>query len=188
MVDANLWAQAAISRGGVKQRASFIFASHSGGDRRSQSDLVGTSEFHDEPCALTDALLQLVAWGLLFPATAGWVAREAVLSGCNTSKIKKFGQIGASGDSTQNSRRDLFNTFFKHISVPKPLAVPCKILDGWKRIIDGNVYVCNPFELLQSIWKHHRGIFLDVVGHNPAAFWNAVRADDPKLEALPSTP
>ena len=179
------WERAASTRGGSAQRAAFILRSEVSGVGRERRVPARDPGFQEEVCALTNALLSLVAWGLLFPSTASWIARESLKSGCNTRKINKFARFGASGESPTNSRRDLFRTFFRNISVPKPLSLRLKVLDGFKRIVDGQVSLSNPFDLLHSIWVHHRHIFLDVVGHNPRLFLESLRGDDPKLRWLP---
>ena len=181
--EAELWHRAAANVGGSNQRARYVLsvAVDGGVEPHSAQPLPAI----DEECPLTDALLSLVAWGLIFSATAGFLAGEAIKSGANTAKIKRLASIGAHGDHAGNCRRDLLRRFFHNLSIPKPLMLKVLYLDRAKEIFYDSLSILSPFDFIQFVWDKHRNIFFDVFGRNPRSFWDQVSPDDPRLAWLP---
>ena len=137
---------------------------------------------------LVTALLSLVAWGLVYPSTARWLAAEAVADGLQNVQVIKMSKLAAQGDSSQNTRRDMFRTFFSNPSVPKPMSLRVTLLDRTNRQFTGTTTLVSGFDLIQAIWQHHHEIFFDIFGspNQLEEFWNSVQPDDPKLALLPA--
>ena len=83
---------------------------------------------------LANALLFLVAWGLIHSETAAWIARCAKEDGLDHPEISKLATCGNSGRCPQNSRRDLLNRFFKQSLFPEPLQMRLPCLDKGKHV------------------------------------------------------
>ena len=54
---------------------------------------------------LTDALLNLVGWGILSSVTASMLARCALADGADHAELRALGSIGSDGTWVSNSRR-----------------------------------------------------------------------------------
>ena len=144
MIEEHRWIPVQQLRGGAQQRAALLLQTCGHQPAIQAAEAQHPRIVANPKCPLAVALLSLVAWGFLFPSTASWLAREAQKSGCSTDSIKKLSTIGNSGESAQNSRRDLFARFFKDIIVPRPLKLNAHLLDTWQRPIRCDIEMTTP--------------------------------------------
>ena len=142
-------------------------------------------------CGLVEALLYLYGWGELSLPSLNWVGRcamqaieDAIASGSPHEDLEAICKMGSYGEYPGNLRRDLFRHFAPDWNLPWPTPVATEALDPLGRPIEVDQYVLNPAQMFESIWQEYPGHWNELVGENPADFWNCLRPEDPKLDAL----
>ena len=138
-------------------------------------------------CKLSEALLYLVGWGDISLPNMNWLARcalEGFQLGEPHADLVALAGLGASGEYPGNLRRDLFRKFVPSWDLPRPIAVAVEGRDRLDHDVEVDQHLLNPTQLVETVWQKYPEQWEQLIGSDPEGFWNSLRPDDPKLDAL----
>ena len=135
---------------------------------------------------LAQNLLQRWSLGALSAREVQQLALAAVEDGLGRTEVRKLAALGSSGQSPQNSQRDLLRWLDKHwATLPAPVAMALPLQTQAGEL----THVCTPFvplhRMIAHMCQHWTQEFeLRIAGRQGAleAFWQQVAANDPRMQ------
>ena len=134
---------------------------------------------------LCQALLEQWAWGLLSATSVQALAQGALLDGLSNASVQTLAGLGSSGAHPDHARRDLLSRCFRGGVLPFMTSIPAPMQDLSRNVVEGDVKVLLPSEVLSWMWANFRARFDNFLGTGLRDFWSQVKPNDPKLQGHP---